>query len=77
MEESVVVAPRRPVHLRKNPVCRKVSFFLVFNRMVKMSVLTEGFLKPGAHFVPSQAEVIHLANSVVVVQFNFRLKEKK
>lgn len=38
-----------------------------------MSVLTEGFLKPEAHFVPSKAEVIHLANSTVVVQFNFRL----
>lgn len=42
-----------------------------------MSVLTEGFLKPEAHFLPSKAEVIHLANSVVVVQFNFRLLKKK
>lgn len=61
-------------NLHNKPVCRKVDlFFSLLNRTVKMSVLTVGFLKPEAHFVPSKAEVIHLANSVVAVQFNFRL----
>lgn len=55
------------------PFVAKWVFFSLLNRTVKMSVLTEGFLKPEAHFVPSKAEVIHLANGVVVVQFNFRL----
>lgn len=42
-----------------------------------MSVLTESFLKPEAHFIPSKAEVIHLANSVVLAQFNFPLYKKE
>lgn len=41
-----------------------------------MSVLTESFLKADAHFVPSEAEVIHLANSAVLVQFNFHLFQR-
>lgn len=57
----------------KIPFAAKCHFFSCLIRMVKMSVLTEGFLKPEANFVPSMAEVIHLANSVVVVQFNFHL----